>query len=76
MDVLKFFNVGEKVCIGITGRKVFTIIGIQNCLPIFGGGQKLIISSGKQSREVTPNDIREASIKPMTKKRTRKQKEK
>lgn len=39
MDVLKFFNVGEKVCIGMTGRKVFTIIGIQNTLPMFGGGR-------------------------------------
>lgn len=38
MDVLKFFNVGEKVCVGMSGRKVFKIIGIQNPLPLFGGG--------------------------------------
>lgn len=74
MEVLKFFNVGEKVCIGMTGRKVFTIIGIQNTLPMFGGGQTLIISAGKQSREVSPNDIREASIKPVVKRRSKKTK--
>ncbi|HZF69387.1 hypothetical protein [Sulfuricurvum sp.] len=37
MDVLKFFNIGEKVCIGLTGKKVFKIIGIQHPLPLFGG---------------------------------------
>lgn len=76
MDVLKFFNVGEKVCVGLSGRKVFTIIGIQNPLPIFGGGQTILIRAGRSKKEVTADQIREASIKPIVKRKPRAKKKK
>jgi len=77
MDVLKFFNVGEKVCVGLSGRKVFTIIGIQNPLPIFGGGkQTILIASGRKKKEVLPHEIREASIKPIVNRKPRAKKKK
>lgn len=77
MDVLKFFNVGEKVCVGMSGRKVFKIIGIQNPLPLFGGGkQTLLIASGKKTKEVLPHEIREAAIKPIVKRKEKSKKRK
>lgn len=65
--------VGGKVCIGKYGRKVFTIIGIQKPLEFIGGGTTLIIRSGRTKKEVRDEEIRDASIKPL---RKRKKKEK
>lgn len=75
-DILKLFDIGEKVCLGLTGRKKFTIIGIQNSLPTFGGGQTLLIASGRIHKEVLMHEIREATIPPIKKKYARKKKEK
>lgn len=74
-DVLKLFNIGEKVCVGLTGRKIFKIIGIQKPLPIFGGGNTLLIASGRKTKEVLPHEIRESSIAPIKKKYKRKSKQ-
>ena len=62
-------SVGSKVCMGLYGRKVFTVIGIQNPLEFIGGGTTLIIRSGRTYKEVVSEEIRDASIKPLRKKK-------
>lgn len=72
---METLNVGHKVCLGKYGRKVFTIIGIQRPLEFIGGGTTAIIRSGRTHKEVMSDEIRDASIKPI-RKRKKKKKEK
>lgn len=65
-------NVGNKVCMGKFGRKVFIVIGIQRPLEFMGGGTTLIIRSGRTYKEVTEDEIRDSSIKPLRKRKKNK----